>query len=201
MAQTAVRIGPRDHGQRMSLEDFNHAEGQEGYLYELGRGKVVVMDVPKLRHGLQVQEIRNQCGAYQRANPKKIHYVAGGMDCKLLIWKLESERHPDVAIYISPPPEDEDDEEVWAAWVPDVAMEVVSPGSSELRNYEEKPEEYLVFGVKEYWVLNIETEELLVHRRVRGRWTKRIVRPGEIYRTRLLPGFDFDCTRVFTAGK
>ena len=38
MLKAAIKVGPADHGRRMSLADFDHAEVQEGYLYELGRG-------------------------------------------------------------------------------------------------------------------------------------------------------------------
>jgi hypothetical protein len=31
----------------MRLKDFEHAQVQEGYVYELGRGLIVVSDVPK----------------------------------------------------------------------------------------------------------------------------------------------------------
>ena len=50
MSRTMTRIGPGDHGRRMSLEEFEHAEGQEGRLYELSRGVITVVDVPKPRH-------------------------------------------------------------------------------------------------------------------------------------------------------
>jgi hypothetical protein len=58
MPKTAIKIGPHDRGRRMSLEDFDHAEGQEGYLYELSRGVITVMDVPNPRHLAQVNAIR-----------------------------------------------------------------------------------------------------------------------------------------------
>jgi Uma2 family endonuclease len=37
----------------------------------------------------------------------------------------------------------------------------VSPGS-EVRDYEEKPEEYLAFGVREYWIFDADKETILV---------------------------------------
>jgi hypothetical protein len=38
MSVATVQIGPADHGKRMSLADFDHAEGAEGHLYELSKG-------------------------------------------------------------------------------------------------------------------------------------------------------------------
>jgi len=170
MPPTKFKIGPKDHGRRMRLEDFDRAEGQPGHLYELGREVVTVVDVPNSRPFAQSRRMQAD---------------------------LESERHPDVAVYQTPPPEGED---VWATWVPELVIEVVSPGS-ERRDYEEKREEYLRFGVKEYWIVDAEKEEVLVLRRSRGRWVEQIVSPPEIYRRRLLPGFCFDCAAVFQAAR
>jgi len=41
-----IIVGPADHGRRMTLDEFDTAEGVEGRLYELSRGEVVVTDVP-----------------------------------------------------------------------------------------------------------------------------------------------------------
>ncbi len=195
MPATVIKVGPADHGRRMSLDEFDKAEVQEGSLYELGRGVVIVSDVPSPRHLAQVDTIRQQLSDYRRDNPGKIHQIAGSGECKILITGLESERHPDVAVYREAPP---DEEEVWRAWTPEVVVEVVSPGS-EQRDYVEKREEYLRFGVREYWIVNAERREILVLRRLGGDWKERVLRPPDVYRTRLLPGFELNCEAVFRA--
>jgi hypothetical protein len=195
MPKTAIKIGPQDHGRRMSLADFDHAEVQEGHLYELSRGVITVSDVPKLRHLAQINAIRRQVHVYDATNPGRIHAIASGNECKLLLAGWESERHPDLAIYRMPPPETEN---VWAEWVPDILMEVLSRSSAH-RDLVEKREEYFDFGVKEYWIFDADEPEMLVLIRSRGKWTERHIRPPRIYRTRLLPGFDFDCSLVFAA--
>ena len=43
----AIRIGPADHGRRMSLEEFREAEEEEGYRYELARGVLEVTLCPQ----------------------------------------------------------------------------------------------------------------------------------------------------------
>jgi hypothetical protein len=55
-AVTTVRIGPADHGRRMTLEEIREAEEEEGDRYELARGVVEVTDVPDDPHG----EIRSR---------------------------------------------------------------------------------------------------------------------------------------------
>jgi Uma2 family endonuclease len=198
MLKAAIKVGPADHGRPMSLADFDHAEVQEGYVYELGRGVIVVSDVPKKRHLYQVESTRDQIVAYKLTHPGRIQIVAGGSDCKILVAGYESERHPDLAVYKTPPPEDGED--FWSTWIPELVIEVVSLGS-ELRDYQEKREEYLAFGVHEYWIIDAEKQEMLVLQRVGGRWRERIVRPPEVYQTRILPGLQFSCEQVFQAAK
>src|SRR5205807_8805910 len=57
MSQIAEKIKPSDHGRRMSLADFEHAETVEGRLYELGRGVIIVSEVPNPPHLAQVTAI------------------------------------------------------------------------------------------------------------------------------------------------
>jgi Uma2 family endonuclease len=196
MSKVVTKIGPSDDGRRMTLDEFEPAEGQEGYLYELGRGVIVVTDVPKRRHMVQVFAIRCQFHEYHAAHPGRIDTIASGSECKILLADLQSERHPDLAIYKTPPPEGEDD--FWDHWVPEIVIEVVSP-SSRHRDYVEKREEYFAFGVHEYWIFDADQQEVLVLRRSRGRWAERVVRPPDVYRTRVLPGFELACGPVFEA--
>src|SRR5258706_7047093 len=145
MSRTAIIVGPQDHGRRMSLADFDHAEVVGGYLYELSRGVITVSDVPGKKHLKQVCEINQQLYVYKAAHPEVIRTIGGGSDCKILAEGFESERHPDIFVYKTDPPDSDD---VWSIWVPEIAIEVVSP-SSEKRDYEEKPPEYFAFGVAE----------------------------------------------------
>jgi Uma2 family endonuclease len=197
MGKTLIKIGPTDHGRRMSLAEFEHAKVQEGYLYELSRGVITVSDVPKGRHALQLNAIRRQLVLYDVLHPEQIASILGGAECKLLIDRLESERHPDVAIYLSPP-SDVDSKNLWSEWIPEFVIEIVSP-SSRKRDYEEKPEEYLRLGVKEYWIIDGRDKVMVVMRRVRNRWVETRVEPPAIYPTRLLPGLEFSCGDVFRA--
>jgi Uma2 family endonuclease len=197
MTRAITQVGPSDNGKRMSLAEFDRAEGREGYNYELSRGVITVVDVPDRKHLLQVCAVREQFSAYWRAHPGKINLLAHGGECKILLADLESERHPDLAVYKHEPV---DDENLWATWVPEVVVEVVS-SSSRQRDYVEKRKEYLDFGIREYWIIDEEKQEMLVLRRSGGRWIERIVRPGDKYRTRWLSEFEFDLAAVFDAAR
>src|SRR5437868_3236255 len=113
MPKTIVKVGPADHGKRMSLEDFDKAEAQEGHLYELSRGVIDVSAVPGPKHFAQVDEARQQLAEYRASHREAIYRIGGGSECKLLLWDLDSERHPDITVYCDSPPFGDD---LWAKW-------------------------------------------------------------------------------------
>jgi Uma2 family endonuclease len=115
----------------------------------------------------------------------------------MLIGADQTERHPDISVYLSPMPEGDD---IWSIWVPAIAIEIVSESSAK-RDYDEKPDEYLAFGVMEYWIVDGFKNQLTVLSRYRGTWREKIVKPSQKYTTRYLPGFSLDLKRVLSAGK
>lgn len=201
MTRVAIRIGPADHNRPMTLAEFRSADGQDGYRYELGRGIIAVTNVPNRRHFAMVNATRHQLSVFEVANPGVVQYVAAGSDCKVVLAGMDSERHPDWAVYGTAMPTDvANDEELWEAWIPDLVVEIVSPGSGK-RDYEDKPEEYLRFGIPEYLVIDEDRQEMLAHRRRGGRYVTRVVRAGELYRSLALAGFGFDVAKVFEAAR
>lgn len=147
MATAARRlIGAADHGRTMTLDEFIDCEFEAGSLYELARGVVDVTEVPGIRHGMIVRRLSRMFMHYDESHPGVITYDAGGGECRLRLPGMQSDRHPDQAVYLDPAPEDS---RIWTRWCPHVVVEVVSPGGEE-RDYVEKREEYLRAGVREY---------------------------------------------------
>jgi Uma2 family endonuclease len=196
MTRAATTIGPADNGRRMTLDEFDTAEGSENRVYELSRGVIVVTDVPNPSHGDTVDEGKQQFAAYRVSHPGVIKRIHGGSDCKLLIAETESERHPDIAVYKTPRPGD--DSSVWADWVPEIVVEVVSVDSRK-RDYEEKPDDYRAFGVQEYWIIDALEGRVRIHRRRKGQWVVKDLFPGDKYVTHVLPGFELDVAAVLSA--
>lgn len=194
---SVVKLGLSDLGRRMRLADFDEAETEEGCFFELSRGVIVMRQVPRPRHLFAVDAAHDQFRSFKAAKPGVIRVIAGGGQCKFLLPGWESERHPDLAVYTTLPPKGKN---VWARWVPDVVLEILSPGSEE-RDYVLKREEYLDFGVKEYWILDLDRREMLALRRVRQRWSERTIVPPQTYVSRALSGFVFDCGAVFAAAE
>lgn len=195
--RATTRIGPGDNGRAMSLDQFDGAIGREGYLYELNQGVIQVTDVPQPKHFLQIQEMRRQLSRYQDSHPGVVHSIAGSHEAKLLVAPTESERHPDLCVYLSGPPDVPD---VWSVWVPAIVVEVVSPSSIK-RDYDEKPADYLSFGVDEYWIVDAAKKQMTVLSRWRGQWKKQVIRPTKKYATSFLPGFSLDLKKVLDVAK
>jgi Uma2 family endonuclease len=181
-------VSPSDHGRRMSLAEFEFATAGTGHKYELSRGTIIVTDVPNPPHDDTVFELRQQLALYCASRPGVVHRIFSGNECKVLVEQTESERHPDLAVYKTPAPAE--NSSAWSTWVPEIVIEVVSADSVE-RDYVEKPEDYLHFGVQEYWIVDPVVREMItVLRRSRGRWQSRELRHADRYTTHVLPGFE-----------
>jgi Uma2 family endonuclease len=109
----------------------------------------------------------------------------------------QSERHPDISVYLSAPPDGPD---VWSLWIPAIVVEVVSKSSAK-RDYQDKPGEYLSFGIDEYWIIDSFKNQMTAMTRWRGQRKDKIVKATQKYSTRHLPGFSLDLKRVMSAGK
>src|SRR4051812_1082269 len=146
MPPTPRRVGPADHGQRMTLDEFIEADFEEGWLYELARGVIDVTEVPLPHHGRIVYRLARLFILYDVEHPGIIDYQAGGGECRIRLPGMQSDRHPDQAVYLNPEPKGP---RPWTRWVPHIVVEVVSEGG-EGRDYIENREEYLRIGVAEY---------------------------------------------------
>jgi len=183
---TVSLLGPGDAGRTMSLDEFIAAEGTGGYLYELARGVLVVTNVPRPSHGSTVRRIARTFDRYDDANPGLIRYAAGGGECRIRLRGAVSDRHPDQAIYLNRRPKGK---RVWERWIPAIVVEVVSRRGED-RDYVEKREEYLRFGILEYWIFDPERRKMVVLKRAGDVWEERELGEGESHRTELLPGLE-----------
>lgn len=192
-------IGPRNHGRRMSLKSFEFAKTEEGYVYELARGYIVVSEVANYFHAMQIDVILDHLRAFKVSKRGVIHAILENMSCKLLIPEWDSERHPDIAVYLKPPTGPKN-RTLWRTWIPELVIEVVSESSRD-RDYTEKRDEYWTIGVKEYWIVDAKLQQVLVLRRGRSQWTEKTLGPKDICETKLLPDFTLACGTIFAAAK
>ncbi len=80
---------------------------------------------------------------------------------------------------------------------PDLVVEVLSPSTTR-HDLRTKRAAYERFGVREYWVLDPDSERLLVHRLVDGRYQTALDDQGAV-RSGVIDGFVLDVPDLFTA--
>ena len=81
--------------------------------------------------------------------------------------------------------------------VPAIVIEFVSSRRRDaVRDYEEKRDEYLAAGVKEYWIIDLFRRVMTVYRKGLAGPTYDIVTETQSYETGLLPGFVLPLSRL-----
>ncbi len=189
MATTRVQIGPADHGRRMTPDEFLDAEELGGYRYELARGILEVTRVPGEAHGKIIDTLNFALFDYRKAHPGLVWRMGGGSEFRIWVPSMESGRNPDIAVVFSATPLDEHGQRP-----PGLAIEVVSPRGED-RDYVEKAEEYLAYGLKEYWIVDpLKTQVTVKIREAdahgRDRWRDHVVRGTDLIPSEILPGLE-----------
>lgn len=191
---TKPSIGPADHGRRMSLAEYEFVDAEPGHQYELSRGIITVSNVPNFDHAEIVTKVHEALVAFKMGHAGVIRSILGAADCKLLVVPFDSERHPDVSVYLTEPPRR--DRELWRIWIPEIVIEVVSENSVD-RDYFVKADEYLQLGVKEYWIVDPLKKQVTLNVRTSGAWATSVLNVGESIKTHLLAGFELTLETIF----
>ena len=182
MATIATRIGPADHGRAMTLEEYLEAEVEEGYRSELARGVLEVTNVPNDPHGQVVCNLYGIVAGYRQADPGVILRYGGGNEFHLLLPGMVSGRNPDLSLSLKGAPRN-----YRKRRDPVLVAEVVSKGSGD-RDYRVKREEYLAFGILEYWIIDLETRKLTLLIRDGDVWIERVLEGDQVIASLVLPG-------------
>lgn len=182
---STLRIGPPDHGRSMTLDEFLDAEQAEGYLYELARGVLEVTRVPNDPHGLIEWFLFGRLRDYERDHPGVFFRVGGGSSTQILLPGLASGRNPDVAVVSRNAPKDEQGRRL-----PSMVIEIVSEGrEAHDRDYVAKRQEYLAFGLLEYWIVDRFERNITVLVRRGDIWSERVFSDDQSAEGVFLPGF------------
>jgi Uma2 family endonuclease len=176
-------LGPDSSGACLTPAEFDAAEFEEGWRYELIHGVLVVSPPPLRKERDPNDELGYWLRRYQESHPQ-----GRAMDATLpeeTVVTPMDRRRADRVIYAGLGRDPEEGE------VPTVVVEFVSAGKRSLiRDYEEKRDEYLGIGVREYWIVDRFARCLTVYRRHGSSSSQQVVREGEVYTTPLLPGFE-----------
>jgi Uma2 family endonuclease len=185
MATATLRLGPADQGRAMTLREYLDADVEEGYRYELARGVLEVSEVPNDPHGVIVFKIYCALALYYQAYPGRIYRFGGGGEFQFLLPEMISGRNPDVAVALQDTPED-----ARGRRPASFAVEVVSEGSeARERDYVTKRQEYLAYGLAEYWIVDPRQRRVTILVRDGDDWTERVVKGRGSATSAVLPGF------------
>jgi Uma2 family endonuclease len=194
---TRLKLGPKDHGRAVSLEEFDAAEFEPGWDYEYISGRIDVSPAPNFFHDRLDRWLFRILDRYSQAHPEVAREVSYHARVHLPDQPEETCPEPDIAVYQEfPPPDAEPDDCDWRKVSPILVVEVVSPDSAD-KDFNRNVKLYRqVPSIREYWILDQRPDarqpSLHVYKRGRGlRWKKPVVVPfGATYTTDLLPGFE-----------
>jgi Uma2 family endonuclease len=188
-------FGPRDAGLTMTLDEFEEADFELGYRYELIHGVLVVTPPPLEEERDSNEELGHWLRNYQESHPQgksldltlpehNVRTRTGNRRCDRALWTGLGRRPRTRG----------------AAARRDVPSIVVEFPSSrpadQRRDYEEKSAEYGELGLREYWIIDRFRRLLTVHRRRGSRWVKHALQEADTYQTPLLPGFELPLSKL-----
>jgi Uma2 family endonuclease len=182
-------LGPGVAGMSMTPEQFDRAEFREGWNYELIHGVLVVTPPASIQERDPNEELGHWLRTYRDGHRQGSSL--NGTAPEHLVKTGKNRRRADRVI--------------WAglgrrprrSQLPTIIVEFVSADKRDwLRDYEEKRDEYLALGVREYWIIDRFRRTLTVFRLGGGKVSKRIIRENQTYTTRLLPGFELPLAKL-----
>lgn len=185
-----LQLGPDANGMLLSPEEFDAAEGERGWRYELIRGVLIVTPAPLEEERDPNEELGFLLRLYREQHP------AGESLDKTLpehdIQVGEDRRRADRVIWAGLGRRPKRGE------VPAIAIEFVSSGKrSRTRDYIEKRDEYLRIGIQEYWIIDRFQRTMTVHLKHDSAGETKLLHESETYATPLLPGFQLPLARLF----
>ncbi|MEX2176477.1 MAG: Uma2 family endonuclease [Pirellulaceae bacterium] len=187
-----LRLDASANGRLMSIEEFEALEPDDcdqRFRYELINGVVIVSPPPSDGEIDTNDELGRLLRNYQNTPAGK------SLDATLFEREVRTRagiRRVDRALWIGfgRPIKSKRDRAT-------ILIEFVSPGKrAALRDYEDKRDEYLEMGAKEYWVIDRFRRTMTVYFLPPAEPAKRIVTESEIYTTPLLPGFELPLKRL-----
>lgn len=182
-------LGPRSAGILMTPREFDEAEFEEGWRYELINGVLVVSAMPFNNEIDPNEELGRWLRNYQEEHPRGSSLDYTGYEQTIALKR--NRRRMDRAIWAGLGRRPRRKE------VPTIAVEFLSKGKrSWKRDYIAKRREYLDAGIKEYWLIDRFQQIVTVFTRVNGKNRSRVYQKGDVYETDLLPGFELPLARL-----
>lgn len=190
VVETIRRFGPRSAGTLMTPREFDRADFEEGWRYELIHGVLVVSPSPLIQERDPNEELGRWLRNYQESHPSgsALNATVNEQTVRVKRQRRRVDRTIWAGLGRLPRPKEK----------PTIAVEFVSRGKrNRQRDYEEKRDELIELGVEEYWIIDRFERTLTVFlRTASGGYRKRVIKESQVYRTPLLPGFELPLARL-----
>jgi len=165
----------------MTPREFDRAEFEEGWRYELINGRLIVSPIPLENERDPNEELGHLLRIYWEHHPDLLNGTLFEQTVKV----FNDRRRADRVIWAGLGRQPKKGE------TPTIIVEFVSAGKrARQRDYEEKREEYLAIGVQEYWIIDRFERTLTVFKKPGKSFQRRVIKEKQIYSTDLLPGFE-----------
>jgi Uma2 family endonuclease len=193
MSIATRRLGLADHGKRLRVSEFECAEYEDGYKYELIDGRLYVSpQAQEPENRLELWLFRKLLN-FVDDHPEIINHASNKARVIIPGSRGRTTPEPDVAAYADYPLDEPLGRVKWEDVSPILVAEVLY-ASDPYKDLVRNVGLYLrVPSVREFWILDARdspNEPILIVRRRHGRgWLVREYRYGETYRTKVLPGF------------
>ncbi|MEO6807980.1 MAG: Uma2 family endonuclease [Isosphaeraceae bacterium] len=189
-AVTRFRLGPWSAGSPMTPEEFDAAEFEEGWRYQLIHEVLIVSPSPLPQERDPNEELGSMLRVYGHDHPQ-----GSSLDVTLAeetVSTTPNRRRADRVIWAGlgrlPTPDDP----------PTIIIEFVSEGrANRRRDYETKRDEYRALGVREYWIFDRFDRTLTVVVFGPHGDQVRVLKEDETYAPPLLPRFELPLPRLF----
>jgi Uma2 family endonuclease len=180
-------IGFDSNGMHMTPEEFDAIEDwDEDYDYELVNGVLIVLPPPGAGERSPSDELARMFLNYQDDLPGIIDDTLPEQTLRTTPNRRRADRVVWIGLGRAPVPGSD---------VPAIAIEFVSRSRRDRkRDHIVKRQEYAAIGVDEYWVIDRFGRKMTVYFRT-GEVLE--LTEADVYRTRLLPGFELPLARLF----
>ena len=193
MATVQLKLGPTDHNHPLTLDEFEDADFEPGFMYEIIDGRLYVSNQPNPAENVLENWLMMKLYIYAAHNPTVLNYVTNKPRVFVHSRKKATVPEPDIAAYSDFPKDTPLKELHWQTLGPVLVAEVLVEGKPDkdmVRNVELY---FDVPSISEYWVLdgrdNPDEPTLIQHRRYGKRWVVRLFAYGTTFTTKLLPEF------------
>ncbi len=178
---------------RLSWEEYLRLEDPPGFRLEFDRGRLIVSPTGVSQHQWLIGLLQAVFDDYEERT-KGAHCVAT-LDVSHFMPPGQRDYRPDIGVVLAARRASVDPNG-WVQGAPDIAIEVLSPRTRRF-DLGEKAQKYFEQGVIEYWHFDPTAQRAVFLCRGVDGWKETKPGAGQVYRTRLLPGFKLDLKRLW----